>query len=65
MTRGPVPFVTVTVKGTKTTVAANENGNFSIDAKVNDVLVITGVGLQPKEVKVTNTSDLIISVCPG
>lgn len=57
-----VPFVTVTIKGTKTTVAANENGNFTIKANVNDILVITAVGLLPKEVKVTNASGLIISL---
>ncbi|MFI5185283.1 MAG: SusC/RagA family TonB-linked outer membrane protein [Chitinophagales bacterium] len=61
-TGNPVPFVTVKVKSTTTTVSANENGSFSIDAKIDDILVVTGVGLQTKEVKVTNTSELIIPV---
>lgn len=61
-TGAPAPFVTVKVKSTTSTVSANENGSFSIDAKIGDTLIITGVGLQAKEIKVTNTSELIISV---
>src|ERR1700676_3513568 len=58
----PVPFLTVNIKGTKRSVVANENGSFSIDAKPGDILVITGVDLKPKEVEVTNSSDITILV---
>lgn len=58
----PAPFVTVNVKGTKNTVSANESGVFIIKAKYGDVLVITGVGLQTHEVKVTNDDMQTISI---
>ena len=58
----PVPFLTINIKGTKKSVVANENGSFSIDAKPGDVLLITGVDLKPKEVEVTNSSDINIQV---
>ena len=41
----PVPFATVNVKGTKVTVAADVNANFTIPAKSGDVLVISAVGI--------------------
>ncbi|MGN6211522.1 SusC/RagA family TonB-linked outer membrane protein [Parafilimonas sp.] len=50
----PVPFATVNVKGTKVTVAADVNANFTIPAKSGDVLVITAVGIDPLEVTVGN-----------
>ena len=31
----PIPFATVAIKGTKTAVAADANGNFSISAPAN------------------------------
>ena len=57
-----VPFASILVKGTKTGVAADANGNFKINAKTGDVLVISGVGLTSKEVKVTAASNLNISL---
>ena len=56
-----VPYVTVTVKGTKNTVAANDQGIFTIKAKTGDVLAVSGIGLQNQEVKVTNEPMLSIS----
>jgi TonB-linked SusC/RagA family outer membrane protein len=61
-TGSPVPFVTVTVKGTRTAVSANENGVYSIKAKPGDVLIISGVGLQNQETKVTGTDMMTVSV---
>ncbi len=58
----PVPYVTVTVKGTQISVAANENGLFTIKAKKGDVLVVTGVGLTPKEAKAAISPDFYITV---
>jgi TonB-linked SusC/RagA family outer membrane protein len=48
----PVPFATVTVKGTTTAVAADENGNFSIQAPSNAVLVFSSAGYQESEVNI-------------
>ena len=53
----PVPFATVTVKGTTTAVSADENGNFSIQAPPNAVLVFSSAGYQSSEVNIgTQTS---------
>ena len=48
----PVPFATVTVKGTSTAVSADENGNFSIQAPANAVLVFSSTGYQTNEVNI-------------
>jgi len=48
----PVPFATVNVKSTKTTVAADVEGTFKIQAATGDVLVITAVNFQSLEVTV-------------
>src|SRR5688572_6297205 len=48
----PVPFATVTIKGTSTAVSADENGNFSIQAPVNAVLVFSSTGYQSSEVNI-------------
>ncbi|MFV0166652.1 MULTISPECIES: SusC/RagA family TonB-linked outer membrane protein [unclassified Empedobacter] len=47
----PESDVEVTVKGTDKVTYTDENGNFNIDAKVGDILVING-----KEFKVTSTN---------
>jgi hypothetical protein len=60
-TGSAVPYVTVTVKGTRNAVVANDNGIFTIRAKTGDVLVITGVGLQTQETKVTNEPMLSVA----
>ncbi|MDE3235136.1 MAG: SusC/RagA family TonB-linked outer membrane protein [Bacteroidota bacterium] len=61
-TGSPVPYVSVSVKGTKTAVAADENGNFTIKAKTGDMLNISAVGVQSQQFKVTEGSDFNISV---
>jgi len=48
----PVPFATVTIKGTSTAVSADENGNFTIQAPANAVLVFTSSGYQANEVNI-------------
>ena len=42
----PVPFATINVKGTKISVAADANANFTIPAKAGDVLRVSAVGIQ-------------------
>ena len=54
----PVPFATITAKGTRNAVAANSTGNFKI--QVNDktkTLEITAVGFQTEEVQITNATN--------
>lgn len=48
----PVPFVTVTVKGTKVSVAGTAAGGFTIPAKSGDVLVFSAVGFKSLEAPV-------------
>ena len=59
----PIPFLTIKVKGAKTGVSADAEGNYSIKAKPGDVLVISGTGVTTKEVSVTEapTQDIQIA----
>src|SRR6188474_193067 len=50
----PVPFATVTIKGTSTAVSADENGNYSLKAPANAVLVFSSSGFQAGEVNIGN-----------
>jgi CarboxypepD_reg-like domain/Secretion system C-terminal sorting domain len=50
----PLPGVAVIIKGTRSGVAADINGNFSIIAKPQDILLASGPGLEPTEVLVGN-----------
>lgn len=51
-----VPFASVLLKGTKTGVAADAAGDFKINAKTGDVLVISAVGYTPIEISVGSAS---------
>ena len=50
-----LPGVTVTIKGTNTSVVTDTDGRFSIDAPIGSTLIISSVGYQQKELKVTST----------
>ena len=58
----PLAGVTVTVKGTTNATRTDGSGRFSIDTKSGDVLVFSYVGHTPKEITVTNTTDLSIEL---
>jgi TonB-linked SusC/RagA family outer membrane protein len=58
-TNEPVPFATVSVKGTSTSVSADQNGNFSISAPLNSTLVISGAGFEPYEVVVSSSAPIV------
>ncbi|MDP4278455.1 MAG: TonB-dependent receptor plug domain-containing protein, partial [Bacteroidota bacterium] len=49
-----MPGVVVTVKGTKISAATDVNGNFMINAKVNDTLIVSFVGMKPAERVIRN-----------
>ncbi|MDP4214781.1 MAG: SusC/RagA family TonB-linked outer membrane protein [Bacteroidota bacterium] len=49
----PIPFSSVRIKGTKMGTSADADGNFSLRAKTGDVLVISGAGINSREVAVT------------
>ncbi|RZL17547.1 MAG: TonB-dependent receptor, partial [Pedobacter sp.] len=48
--------VTVTVKGTSKVTSTDNNGNFSIQAKTGDILVINFIGFTTKEVTVSSAA---------
>ncbi|WP_417629329.1 SusC/RagA family TonB-linked outer membrane protein [Pontibacter silvestris] len=54
--QGPLPGVYITVKGTSQGTATDSEGNFSIVASPNDVLVFTMLGYQTKEQVVTGNT---------
>src|SRR5215218_7641928 len=57
-----IPGVTVSVKGSKTTVVSNAEGEFSISASPSDVLVLSSVGYEKTEMPVGNNSFLNLSL---
>jgi TonB-linked SusC/RagA family outer membrane protein len=48
----PIPFATVTIKGSKVGASATQEGTFRINAKSGDVLVISSQGYAQREVTV-------------
>ncbi len=48
----PIPFSSVRIKGTKTGTSADADGSFSLRVKAGDVLIISGAGINSKEVHV-------------
>lgn len=61
----PVAGASVTIKGSRTAVTAGADGTFSIAAARNATLVISYVGFQDKEVKVTGINLGVISMVKG
>jgi TonB-dependent starch-binding outer membrane protein SusC len=52
----PLSGVNILVKGTKKGTVSNADGSFSIDAKDGDVLLISSVGYNSKEIKVAGNN---------
>ncbi|MBC7873152.1 MAG: SusC/RagA family TonB-linked outer membrane protein [Ferruginibacter sp.] len=57
-----LPGASVTLKGTRTGVSADNSGQFRIAAKTGDILVASGAGLEPTEATVGTGSTISISV---
>ncbi len=57
-----VPFATVTVKGTNNAISADENGNFSIQAPPNAILVFSAASYKDTEVKIGNQTTVTASL---
>ncbi len=58
----PVPFASVTIKGTTTGASADADGRYSIQARTGDVLVVTAVGLRDQEFTVGSGNTLDIAL---
>lgn len=57
--RKPIAGVTITVKGKKIAVAADSNGEFFLKGvEENSVILITGVNIESREVKLNGRTDL-------
>ena len=54
----PVPYASVLVKGTNTGVAADANGDFSIQAPPNSILVFSASGLKSFELNIGNQTSV-------
>ena len=51
----PLPGASITVSGKHSTAVADQSGMFTVDAEVGDVLIISFVGYDVKNVTITNT----------
>ncbi|MDN3548140.1 SusC/RagA family TonB-linked outer membrane protein [Mucilaginibacter aquaedulcis] len=60
-----LPGVTIAIKGTTTGVQSDINGNFSISAKVNDILRISYIGFTTLEIPVTKNEQALKIVLEG
>ena len=58
----PVAKATITVKGTKTGVSSDDNGNFDIQASADATLTISSVGYTPASIKVAGRHTLQITL---
>jgi len=61
----PVNGATVSVKGTRRATSTDENGKYSINARGNDVLVISYVGFSSIEIPVNNRSNISVDLVRG
>ena len=57
-----LPGVTVRIKGTRMGVAADRYGRFRLMAKTDDVIIVSGAGLETTEIRVGQNKDLSIVV---
>ncbi|MCW3082253.1 SusC/RagA family TonB-linked outer membrane protein [Segetibacter sp.] len=58
----PVSGATVLIRGSSTGTSANENGDFNINAKTGDVLVVSSVGIPSTEITVGSGSSVSVSL---
>ncbi len=60
----PMASATVSVKNQNRGTATDEKGQFSISAKTGDVLVISSIGFQAREIRVGSSSNLEVTLNP-
>ena len=60
----PLPYATISVKGTTTGAYSDDDGNYSITVSPNDVLVFSTVGFVTQEVSVNNRSVINVALAP-
>jgi TonB-linked SusC/RagA family outer membrane protein len=57
-----IPGVNVIIKGTNTGTITDLDGNFSIAAQKNDVIVVSFVGMQTQEITIKDKSNLVVEL---
>lgn len=62
---GPLPGATVQVQGTDRGVSTDFDGNFSIEAGTDDVLIVSFVGFSTQEVAVNGQDNVLITLEAG
>src|SRR5690349_3375570 len=62
---GPLPGVTVTIKGSSASTVTDAGGKFSILAADKSVLVFTHINYVPQEVVVNGTDEINVTLAPG
>jgi len=58
----PVPFASIIIKGIRTGVSSDADGNFAIKAMDGQTLVVTGTGIAPQELRIGAESYYVIQV---
>jgi TonB-linked SusC/RagA family outer membrane protein len=58
----PIEGASIKVKGTRSGTSADANGNYRISVPANAILVVSGVGITPREIAVGNESIVNASV---
>ncbi|GGI57872.1 carboxypeptidase-like regulatory domain-containing protein [Winogradskyella haliclonae] len=58
----PLPGANVIVKGTSRGIQTDFDGNFSIKAKINEILIFSYIGFETKEIKITKTTNHKLSL---
>ncbi len=59
---GPLPGATIQIKGSNQGVTADFDGNFSIAANQNDILIVSFIGYANQEVNVNNQDNITITL---
>src|SRR5258706_13300657 len=58
----PVPFANITIKGTTTGLAADASGNFKVDVKEGQTLVISSTSFTQQEIKIGNQTSIVVTL---
>ncbi|MCW3118479.1 MAG: TonB-dependent receptor, partial [Chitinophagaceae bacterium] len=58
----PVPFATITIKGTKSASVADATGAFDVNVKSGSAIIVSATGFQTKEVSVEGLSKISIKL---
>jgi TonB-dependent starch-binding outer membrane protein SusC len=61
-TGSPIPAATIKIKGARGGTSADVNGAFSLKAPVGAELIISGIGFEPKEVKVGSSAVVAVQL---